>query len=98
MEEERGGPRDRAVGDKVKERPTEFLECTGGFVHRGGCLYYYGVCVCVKCERWLQAVPSSTSRVVTVVPQTFHMRLYDFQLNALHGAPRRNNLHVRCDH
>lgn len=28
--------RDRAVGDKVKERPAEFLECTGGLVGGGG--------------------------------------------------------------
>lgn len=30
--------KDRTVGDRVKERPTEFLECSAGFVQRGGCL------------------------------------------------------------
>lgn len=45
----------RAVGDKVEERPTEFLESTGGFVRweavcKGAFVGYESlrVCVCVK--------------------------------------------------
>ena len=48
-----GGSRDEQLGDKVKARPTEFLECTVVFVHRGGCFHckwpFMGrACVCVR--------------------------------------------------
>lgn len=41
--EKSGQRRDRAVGDKAKERPAEFLECTGGFVQREE-VHERGVC------------------------------------------------------
>lgn len=49
--EKRRRRRDRAVGDRVKERPAEFLECAGWFVQwevvcRGAFVAYERVCLC----------------------------------------------------
>lgn len=37
----RGSLSDGAVGDQVKERPAELLECAAVFLQRGGALFFF---------------------------------------------------------